>query len=61
MAGCIINTSNRHIVHKIEVDEAKLREIARALGLTENEIDQFITDTESIHIYRNTKPTPGAP
>jgi len=61
MAGCIIITGDSHIVRQITVDEATLDRVAEALGIPQADRSQFISNTEAIHIYRNTRATPGAP
>ena len=60
MGGCVIRTTTRHIVHKMVIDEAKLDAVAAALGIPPADRQQFISDTEFIHIYRGVRPTPGA-
>lgn len=59
MAGLVIKTGSRHIVHKVVVDEATLDRVAAALGIPAAERRQFISETESIHVYRNTRGSGG--
>jgi hypothetical protein len=61
MAGYHVQTGSRHIVRQMTVDEQTLDRVAEALGIPPAERQQFISETESIHIYRSTRPTPGAP
>jgi hypothetical protein len=60
--GCaVITTHNGHHTHKVKIDEGVLDRVAEALGIPAAERQQFISGTESIHIYRGAWPTPGAP
>ena len=60
--GCaVIRTGNRHITHKIVIDEQTLDRVAEALGIPPHERQQFISDTQAIYIYRGAFPSPGAP
>jgi hypothetical protein len=61
MAGYHVTTGSRHIVRQVTVDEQTLDRVAEALGIPLAERQQFISDTESIHIYRGTREAPGAP
>jgi hypothetical protein len=60
--GCaVIRTSNRHITHKMVIDERTLDRVAEALGIPAAQRAQFISDTQSIFVYRGTFPTASAP
>ncbi len=60
MGGMVIKTGSRQIVHKMPVDAGTLDKVAEALGFSKAQRDLFISDTESIHIYRGNRPTPAA-
>ncbi len=61
MSGLVIKTVRRNIVRQVVVDESTLDRVAEALGIPAAEREEFISETESIHVYRNTRPAPGEP
>jgi hypothetical protein len=60
-SGVVIRTSNRQMVRQIKIDDATLDRVAEALGIPAAERRQFISNIESVQIYRGARPSPGAP
>jgi hypothetical protein len=60
MGGYVVKKSTHHIVRRVVVDERTLERVAEALGIPPAERGEFVAGTESIHIYRGIRPTPGA-
>jgi hypothetical protein len=58
MGAAVIKTGNTHFGHRVRINEAKLREVARVLEIPQEEIDRFIPGAEAIHIYRGDQPPP---
>lgn len=60
MGGCVIETANRHIVHRIPIDRQKLEQIADILGIPQADRAEILSGGESIHVYAGTRQSQGA-
>jgi hypothetical protein len=69
MAGAVVKTTDRNIVHRHPITRQQLEQIANILGipLSSTERAEILSRGESIHIYvgapatSGAAPTPGAP
>jgi|HubBroStandDraft_1064217.scaffolds.fasta_scaffold822083_2 hypothetical protein len=62
MGGCVVRTNKGDFVRRISVNARTLEKVAEALGISQEDRDQFVSSgLQSIHIYSGPKPAPSTP
>jgi hypothetical protein len=60
-SSVVTTGTGQNQIRRVRLDRDTLRRVAEALGIPDNERDQFISDVESIHIFRRVRPPSGTP
>ena len=55
-SSVVTTGTGQNQIRRVRLDRDTLRRVAEALGIPDNERDQFISDVESIHIFRRVRP-----
>jgi hypothetical protein len=55
-SSVVTTGTQQNEIRRVKLDDTTLRRVADALGIPDNERDQFVRDVESIHIFRRVRP-----